>query len=330
MSNQELLQVMERSDYKFKTDKLMFTAVGLKGKKKHYVTGYISTTDIDLYNDLVTNAAMKSMIRQIYESNITIDYEHEAFRDDPSILPVGKIVEAKMDEKGLWVKAVLNSNSPKFKDLWGSIKDGFINAFSIAFQPLKTVVKNLGDDKVRLIEDLKLLNVALTGVPVNQGAVVTDYGMKAIMLKAISESEKIGEQVVVPKRLLNKLMEEKNMVEEEQKTETTESPETPAEETPAVEGEKVEAKDEAETAEPVAEEPAKAEEPVKEEVAEPVESKALVDLKSEVEKLKKENAQLKNDFKALEEKAVFKSPTPEPVKAEKVEEKSTSMLNRIQ
>ena len=117
------------------------------------------------------------------------------------------------------------------------------------------------------------------------------------------------------------------MVEEEAKpTETPETPaEAPKEEAPAVEGEEVVTEAE-KPAEPVAtEEPVVTEEPADT----PAETKALADMKSIVEKLEKDNAKLKTDLKALEEKAVFKSPTPEVAQV-KVEEKSRSMLSLIQ
>lgn len=301
---QELKSVLENQEpYSFSTDKITYGTVEVKGEKQHFVTGYISTSDMDIYNDLITENGLKSMLNQINESVITLDYEHEAWRDDTSILPVAKIVEAKHDERGLWVKAILNKHSPKFKALWGSVKDGFVNSFSIAFKALKTVEKVIGDSTVRLIEDLKLYNVAFTGIPVNKKATIEDYGMKSIMLKAISENEKIGEQIIVPKRLLTKFMEEKNMVEEQ--TPETEAPveETPTEE-PATE---VETKDDTPSEETPAEET-----PAEEASAE-VEQKSqemLKELKAMVEKQGEENAELKSELKALKETEVFKSPTP--------------------
>lgn len=173
--------------YTFMTDTLSYAAVETKAGKEYYVTGYISDGSIDLVKDLVTTDCMKSMLEQIRSRSITLDYDHEAFRDNPSILPAGKIVDARIDEKGLWVKAKLNSASPKFKNLWSSIKEGFVTAFSIAYRPVKTAFKTIGDTTVRLLDDVVLLNVALTGVPVNQGAVIDGYGMKAVMLKALSD-----------------------------------------------------------------------------------------------------------------------------------------------
>ena len=184
---QQQVEGKSHARYSFLTDQVAYETVETKGDKKYFITGYISTGEKDLLNDVVTPKGMQSMLKQIRESTIMLDYDHEAWRDSPTILPVGKIVQAKIDDRGLWIKAELNPHSPKFKDMWNSIKDGFIKAFSIAFKPVKTVMKVMGDTRVRLLEDLKLLNVALTGVPVNQDATIDNYGMKSIMLKAIND-----------------------------------------------------------------------------------------------------------------------------------------------
>ncbi len=97
---QELSEVMNnQSGYRFTTDNMIFSTTEFKGEKQAYVTGYISVPEIDLYNDIVTEAGLKSLLTQIQESTITIDYEHEAWRDDNSLLPVAKITEARVDKK---------------------------------------------------------------------------------------------------------------------------------------------------------------------------------------------------------------------------------------
>ena len=84
--------------YSFLTDQVAYETVETKSGKKHFVTGYISVPEIDLYDDLVTPMALKSMLRQINESTIMLDYEHEAWRDNTTIIPVGKIIDAKISE----------------------------------------------------------------------------------------------------------------------------------------------------------------------------------------------------------------------------------------
>lgn len=337
---QELEQVMElNGKYEFHTDKFSFS-VEQKGDKQKFITGYISTQDVDLYNDLVTPVALRSMLKQINESIITLDYEHEAWRDDNTILPVGKIVSAKIDSKGLWIKAVLNEASPKFKALWSSIKKGFVNAFSIAFKPLKTVLKTIGNAQVRLIEDLQLLNVAITGAPVNKSAKITDYGMKSIMLKAINDMEQLGNDcVLVPRETLNKLQELNKM---ETKDENVEAPvEAPAEEASADEPaeaeqpaeEAAETKDEAASEEAPAEAEAPADAPAEnaeakadepaEESADEVEAKSQKILKELQETVDKQGKELK----ALKENDVFKSPAP--ANDAELKSKDVNMLSLI-
>jgi len=332
MEERKLLQreLDNQKDYVFFTDKVTYSSVGLKGNKQSYVTGYIAVPEVDIENDLVTKAAMKSMLKQLSTKNIVLDYEHESFRDDNSILPVGKIVEAKIDDRGLWVKAVLNSNSPKYNALWGSVKDGFLNAFSIAFKALKTVEKSINGTTVRLIEDLELFNVALTGTPKSKGSTITGFSMKSVMLKAIEDTKE--EKVLVTKSLITKLMEENKMENEkidmkDEAVETEAPVEAPTEEAPAKEEEaKPEAKEEAaeESTEATPEEPVKTEE--SNEVVEKVEQKALEELTAKVEAHAKENAELKSDLKALKESPVFKSTiSNKPL----VEKKSANMLDLI-
>ncbi len=309
---QQLSKELENQhQYSFNTDRLTFSPDTKSGKPT--ITGYISVPEIDLYNDLITPQALKSMLTQILAKTITLDYEHEAWRDDNTILPVGKIVEAKVDDRGLWVKAELNTHSPKYKALWGSIKDGFITAFSIAFKPLKVITKTIGDVSVKLIEDLKLLNVALTGSPVNQGAVLTGHSMKSVMLKAIDETNE--EKVLVSKSVITKLMEEKSMEEETNAPapeEAVETVEPVVEETPAVE----------EAAPEAAPEPVVEEAPVVEKAEDEPKLKAIV---AELTKKVDEQAA---ELKAIKETPVFKS-TLSDNKPEKSADQKVEMLGLI-
>ena len=273
--------------YTFHTDQIAYEIIETKSGKDFYITGYISTPDIDLVNDVVSPNAMKSMLTQIKSSTITLDYEHEAFRDDPSILPVGKIIEAKLDDRGLWVKCKLNNSSPKFKDLWGSVKGGFVNAFSIAFTNVKAATTKMGDSIIRIIEDLTLLNVALTGVPVNPKASLAGYSMKSVFLKAIGDYEKKAEDT--------------KMSEEEIKNDVSQ--------------------EEVKKVEEVVE---KAPEETKVKVAEekPVEAKSedLEAVKKELKSLSEQIETQKTELKSLRETSVFKSKIVDEAPKEEVVE----------
>ena len=256
------------------------------------------------------------MLEQINKSSIMLDYEHEAFRDDPTILPVGKIVEARLDDRGLWCKAKLNPSSPKFDNLWQSIKGGFLKAFSIAFKPLNTVSKSVGDSVVRVIDDLQLLNVAITGNPVCQGAVMTDYGFKSVVLKALQDiktEEKNMENIKVKSEEDDKKKkeEEKEKVEEKEMEETEKKKDEKKE--------KVEEKEMEED-----------DEEKKKKKKEDVEEKALVQkLVAEMKAQSEKYDALEAELKAFKEKPVFKSLMSETPKAEQKSEVPVNLLGLI-
>jgi len=174
------------------TDKTyFFYGSELKSNEGDYVSGYISTGDLDLVKDVVTPECMADMIEQMKDRSIKIDVEHEAFRGNnkvekeinKTIIPIGKIESAVMESKGIKVKTKLNRFNKRYDEVKGSIKDKFLDAFSIAYIPEKVSTEIKNGEKVRRLEKITLLNVAYTGNPVNTEAQFTD-----IMLKSMNDS----------------------------------------------------------------------------------------------------------------------------------------------
>lgn len=197
----KLKSKIEKKSYKFFTD-IGFECVEIKGIKRYFVTGYISTKDLDKANDIITEDGLKNMLAQLKSKKIKLDVEHEAVTDSPDTLPIGRILESHIDSKGLFIKAELNYASPKFPAIWLSVKNGFLDAFSIAFRPIKKAFKKIGDTTVRLLDSVELFNVALTGNPVNPNC-----NISAVFMKSLEAMDEIQN-------------EEKEMVEElEKKTE---------------------------------------------------------------------------------------------------------------
>lgn len=160
------------------TDNFDYEEVETKAGKEYYITGYISTHDRDLVDDIVTPACMSDMLTQLKNRSIKLDIEHESFRGkstteteiNKTTIPIGRIVEARQDERGIWIKGLLNKAHTRFDEVWGSIKSGMLDAFSIAYIPTQIAYKMMDNSKVRLLDALNLLNVALTGNPVNPSA----------------------------------------------------------------------------------------------------------------------------------------------------------------
>jgi len=169
----------DTKSFQFYTNELTYEEVGTKSDKQHYIKGYISTDEIDRVNEVVTRNAMQEMVDGIKNGNVKLDIEHSQFTGEADI-PVGKILDAGIDSKGVWVKCVLNNDHNKFKEVWKSIKNGFLDAFSIAYQVKETAREVIDGVQVTLLKSLELLNVAITGNPVNKGARMTESFLKSI------------------------------------------------------------------------------------------------------------------------------------------------------
>ena len=201
------MTTMDNQRFVFYSDKINFKSVEGKDGKEYYVTGYISTGDVDLVNDVVTKSCMDNMLSQFKDRTIKLDFEHEAFRGKSVIeteanktkVVLGKAIAQEVDAKGVLTTWQLNDTWKKFdekgnvtmsfKDAWKNIEQGFYDAFSIAYVPTKTSTVNREGKNIRLLDNVNLLNVALTGNPVNPGA-----GMTAVMAKSLEYMKSIEEE----------------------------------------------------------------------------------------------------------------------------------------
>lgn len=173
-------------EYTGTSETFSFQEVEVKGERQYYISGYISTKNIDTFNDLVTDECLDDMLAQVQNSSIKMDEEHETIhKKNLDINPIARIVESKKDAKGLWVKALLNKANPRFQEAWESIKNGFYDSFSIAFKPIEAATRYIQGKAVRVLNKLKLVNVGITGTPVNE-----ECKMDNIIVKALTDMEK--------------------------------------------------------------------------------------------------------------------------------------------
>jgi hypothetical protein len=207
-------------------ENLKFNLVELKSN--YYVEGFVSTTDPDLYDDVVTEEAQKKILRQLLNLDITMDEDHDVWRDPKTgdsydrpqnKIPAAKIVDAQLKELddgtiGTWVRVMLNKDYPLFEKLLNSIKNGFVHSFSIAYNVLKETPKQIGDNILRFIDDLNVFNVGMTGVPVNPNAKF-QLALKSMSNK-MAEENKIAE-------LEKQLTELKSVIDKNDSTEKIQS-----------------------------------------------------------------------------------------------------------
>jgi HK97 family phage prohead protease len=86
---------------------------------------------------------------------------------------IGSVVELKSTPIGLWFRAVF-SNDPAAQSARRKVVEGVLSGVSIGYQPIKQSFKQFGDRTVRVLHEIRLMEISLTPMPANPAAQVTD------------------------------------------------------------------------------------------------------------------------------------------------------------
>jgi len=152
----------------------------------------------------MTKHCQESMQKQILAKNLKLDIEHEAFRGETTEekeinktkIPAGKLIDATVKDlkKGRWstrIKGEINRHNSEYKNIKGNLMEKYLDAFSVAFLPTDISYEKRGEKNVRMLNDVILLNVALTGNPCNTKAQMVDVFTKS--MDAVEEYKKLKE-----------------------------------------------------------------------------------------------------------------------------------------
>ena len=145
-------------------NKILFlnTAISQKSVDEEgsvFVEGYASTNDIDRTRDVVPTSVWEAGLENYLKNPVVLAYhDHKK--------PCGRVVDHKIDEKGLWVKARISSAA---EDIYKLVKDEVITAFSIGFKILDAEYNSAAE--VFLVKELELLEISVVPVPMNQNTV---------------------------------------------------------------------------------------------------------------------------------------------------------------
>ena len=120
-----------------------------------YIEGYASTNDVDRAGDVVPVSVWEAGIKN-YLKNPIILAQHD--HDDP----IGRMVEHKLDSKGLWIKARISAAAEAFN----LVKDEVLTAFSIGFRVLDAEYN--AATELFVIKELELIEISVVSVPCNQ------------------------------------------------------------------------------------------------------------------------------------------------------------------
>jgi len=120
------------------------------------ISGYASTTDIDRHGDVIPASVWEAGLQNYLKNPIVLAYhDHNE--------PVGKVVEHKVDDKGLWVKARISAAA---EDVFNLVKDGVLTAFSVGFRILDAEYNSAAE--VFIVKELELHEISVVSVPANQ------------------------------------------------------------------------------------------------------------------------------------------------------------------
>lgn len=143
--------------------------------------GYASVFGaIDQHYDIVSKGAFKKSIKG---RKPVMLWQHRASE------PIGIFEVVKEDEKGLFVKGVLNMDVQAAREAYALLKQGAITGMSIGYNAIKWA----WDEKkgVRTLEEVELWEISLVTFPANTLATVTDVkelgGLTITQIKKQSE-----------------------------------------------------------------------------------------------------------------------------------------------
>jgi HK97 family phage prohead protease/HK97 family phage major capsid protein len=120
------------------------------------IEGYASTTDIDRQGDVVPVSVWEKGIKNYLKNPVILAYHDHSE-------PVGRMVEHKIDGKGLWIKARISSAA---SEVFNLVKDGVLTAFSIGFRIVDAEYNSAAE--LFVVKELELHEISVVSVPANQ------------------------------------------------------------------------------------------------------------------------------------------------------------------
>ncbi|AUX77992.1 phage prohead protease protein [Sinorhizobium fredii] len=150
----------------------------VKADNEGVLTGYASLFDVvDRQSEIVRPGAYRRTLA-----------EHKMQGTSPALLwshkldrPIGRWVELREDQRGLWAKGKLSLNTDAGKQAYAHLVNGDLDGLSIGFVVPEDGRKYLGDGTFELLE-IELVEISVVTAPANQGARISS--VKALSTKS--------------------------------------------------------------------------------------------------------------------------------------------------
>lgn len=120
------------------------------------IEGYANTASVDRVRDSVLPSAWENGIKEYLKNPVLL-----AFHDHSE--PVGRMVDYKIDTRGLWIKGRISTAAEKIYKL---VKDKVISAFSVSFMVKDAEYDHLSD--IFVVKELELIEISIVSVGMNR------------------------------------------------------------------------------------------------------------------------------------------------------------------
>lgn len=125
------------------------------GDESVYIEGYASTNSPDRVGDVIPASVWEKGIKNYLRNPVIL--AHHKHSD-----PAGRMVEHKVDDKGLWIKARISTGASIYK----LVKDGVMTAFSVGIRVLDAEYNAVAE--LFIVKELELMEISVVSVPCNQ------------------------------------------------------------------------------------------------------------------------------------------------------------------
>jgi len=143
-----------------KLDKLLYLSskftASTESDDSIFIEGYASTVDRDRMGDVIPMKAWNEGLSNYLKNPIILAYHNHQ-------MPIGKMVEHKVTDQGLWIRAQIPS---EVGDVYKLIKKGILSAFSVGFRVRDADYDNATE--TFLVKELELHEISVVSVPANQ------------------------------------------------------------------------------------------------------------------------------------------------------------------
>lgn len=148
--------------------------------RRGFFSGYASVFGgVDAYGDTVIPGAYKSTI-EMRKRPVQMRWNH--FGE-----VIGKWLDIRETEKGLWVEGELTPGHSKAEDVYASLKHGAISGLSIGYRPVKSFPNETGGLD---LHEIDLVEISVVESPADLAAQIGDIKSAIDELKTIRDIER--------------------------------------------------------------------------------------------------------------------------------------------